>query len=82
MVGQTWSGPVNPLWHQMVYTWNREQKIDLAVRRRIGKIDRLDGMCDIEIVEALWSLPEFKRFRDRHIQEVRAEFRRIEAQAP
>ena len=57
----------------------REQMIDEAVRRRIGTIDRLDGLCDIEIFEALWGVLSFEPFRSKTISDVRAEFRRLTA---
>ena len=55
----------------------REQMIDAAVRRRVGTIDRLDGLSGIEITEALWNVPSFRPFRDKDISDVRAEFRRL-----
>ena len=59
----------------------REQMIDEAVRRQIGTIDRLDGLCDVEIFEALWNVESYQPFRNEGVSAIRTEFRRIEALA-
>lgn len=88
MVGQTWSGPVNPLWHKMVNTWTREQKIDAAVRRAFTRLKETNQTRHKRSGRAFHSVADFLQRRPSsckyagkingmHIRLIRKEFSNV-----